>query len=169
MTTRLYLDTSVLVAAFSAEGSSAWAQQLLGNTDYVVIVSDWTVTEFHASMHAKARRGELDLGTLGERMATFRLALGSVWIWQAVRRADFSAAAVYSGVLFAMSQAARPAGKPSKPSLTVPWLRSADALHIAVAKSARADCFATLDHQQATAVTLLNSKMPVTCDPAAKT
>ena len=172
MTTRLYLDTSVLVSAFSAERSSVWAQALLSNAQYVIIVSDWAVTEFHASMHAKARRGELDQSTLAERMATFRLAVSSVWVWQAVARADFAAASVYAEDLFALSGGAATgqtqvnlsASRAKRAAAVVPWLRSADALHIAVAKSAKADGFATLDHQQAAAVALLGSKMAVVID-----
>ena len=174
MTSRVYLDTSVLVSAFSAERSSEWAQALLSNAQYLVIVSDWAVTEFHASMHAKARRGELDQSTLAERMATFRLSVSTVWVWQAVARADFAAASVYAEHLFALSsesaartEKSRGKASSSMAAALVPWLRSADALHIAVANSAKADAFATLDHQQAAAVVLLNNKMAVVCDAEA--
>ena len=57
---RVYVDTSVWVAAFGAEVSGAKALEWLGNSDLQTIVtSDWITTEFASAIAMKTRRGEI--------------------------------------------------------------------------------------------------------------
>lgn len=56
----IYLDTSVLVAAFSEEEHSERAQAFLQREEHWLI-SDWSAAEFSAAIRTKARRGDLAL------------------------------------------------------------------------------------------------------------
>ena len=57
---RVYVDTSVWVAAFGAEVSGAKALECLRNSDLQTIVtSDWITTEFASAIAMKTRRGEI--------------------------------------------------------------------------------------------------------------
>ena len=57
---RIYVDTSVWVAAYGAEASGAkileWLQS---NNLQTVVTSDWITTEFASAIAMKKRRGEL--------------------------------------------------------------------------------------------------------------
>ena len=56
---RVYVDTSILVSAFSNEPMQAVAMALLQAPPWQqVCVSDWTVAEFTCAMQAKVLRNE---------------------------------------------------------------------------------------------------------------
>ena len=59
MSKRIYIDTSVLVAAFSNEPSQATALAVLQSPQWTqMVVSDWTLAEFACAFGAKVLRGE---------------------------------------------------------------------------------------------------------------
>ena len=128
---RLYVDTSVLVSAFSNEPQQALSMALLQAPQWEqVCVSDWTVAEFACALHAKVLCGEasaalvhsitLKVKSLIEQGALVRLA---------VLREDFSAI------------------ERSVPSI-LGLVRGADALHLAVAARNNISHFASLDKTQ---------------------
>ena len=127
----MYIDTSVLVSAFSNEPLQAVAMALLQAPVWEqVCVSDWTVAEFTCALQAKVLRGEtpsevahsigLTLKNLMSRGALHRIA---------VLREDYATV-----------------------QRTVPGLnclvRGADALHLAVAARSSITHFASLDNTQ---------------------
>jgi uncharacterized protein len=128
---RVYIDTSVLVSAFSNEPQQAVAMALLQAPQWeAVCVSDWTLAEFTCAMQSKVLRGETPAeaahrvaGTLKDLMA--QGALHRV----PVLREDY--AAVQKIV----------------PGLTC-LVRGADALHLAVAARSHITHFASLDKTQ---------------------
>ena len=59
MPNTVYVDTSLLLAAFSNEPSQPIALALLQDPQWTqVCVSDWTLAEFACALHAKVLRGE---------------------------------------------------------------------------------------------------------------
>ena len=59
MPSTVYVDTSLLLAAFSNEPSQPTALALLQESQWTqVCVSDWTLAEFACALHAKVLRGE---------------------------------------------------------------------------------------------------------------
>lgn len=131
-----YIDTSALVAWLTIEAGSpnaiAWMES---NAGADLVISDWSITEFAAALSRKLRKTEIDTSQRAEATATFtaaaRLSLGVV----AVQREHFQEAAQFA-------------------SIYKLGLRSADALHLAVARSASAR-IVTLDKRQAEAAEAL--------------
>ncbi len=131
MAARVYVDTSVLVSAFSNEPRQAVAMALLQAPKWEqVCVSDWTVAEFACALQAKVMRGETPpevAHTIGQTLKNLMTkgALHRI----AVLRKDYAAA-----------------------QRTVPNLhclvRGADALHLAVAARSKVTHFASLDKTQ---------------------
>ena len=127
----MYIDTSVLVSAFSNEPLQAVAMALLQAPQWEqVCVSDWTVVEFTCVLQAKVLRGETPAGvahTIGQTLKKLmtQAALHRI----AVLREDYAAV-----------------------QRTVPGLsclvRAADALHLAVAARSNISHFASLDKTQ---------------------
>jgi predicted nucleic acid-binding protein len=59
MPNTVYIDTSLLLAAFSNEPSQPTALALLQSPQWTqVCVSDWVLAEFACALHAKVMRGE---------------------------------------------------------------------------------------------------------------
>ena len=59
MPNNVYVDTSLLLAAFSNEPGQPIALALLQEPQWTqVCVSDWTLAEFDCALHAKVLRGE---------------------------------------------------------------------------------------------------------------
>ncbi len=129
--TTLYVDTSVLVAAFFNEPQQAAALALLQLPEWSqVLVSDWTLAEFACAVHAKVLRGQVTAPvaqairqTLDSLMA--KNALQKV----AVTRDDYA---------FVQRRVPQ----------TEVLVRGADALHLAVAARAGVTHFASLDRTQ---------------------
>jgi uncharacterized protein len=128
---RVYIDTSVLVSAFSNEPLQTVAMALLRAPQWEqVCISDWTVAEFTCAMHAKVLRGETPpevAHTIGQTLKNLitQGALHRI----AVLREDYTAV-----------------------QRVVPGLnclvRGADALHLAVAARSNITHFASLDKTQ---------------------
>ena len=131
MAARVYIDTSVLVSAFSNEPLQAVAMALLQAPQWErVCVSDWTVAEFTCALQAKVLRGETPpevAHTIGRTLKTL-MAQGALHRITVLRE-DY--AAVQRKV----------------PSLNC-LVRGADALHLAVAARSNITHFASLDKTQ---------------------
>ncbi len=131
MAARVYVDTSVLVSAFSNEPLQRVAMALLQAPQWEqVCVSDWTAAEFTCALQAKVLRGETPpevAHTIGQTLKNL-MAQGALHRI-AVLREDYAAV-----------------------QRTVPGLnclvRGADALHLAVAARSGITHFASLDKTQ---------------------
>ena len=127
----MYIDTSVLVSAFSNEPLQTVAMALLQAPQWEqVCVSDWTVVEFTCVLQAKVLRGETPAGvahTIGQTLKKLmtQAALHRI----AVLREDYAAV------------------QRTAPGLNC-VVRAADALHLAVAARSNITHFATLDKTQ---------------------
>lgn len=128
---RVYVDTSVLVSAFSNEPLQPVAMALLQATQWQqVCVSDWTVAEFTCAMQAKVLRNETPTEvahSINQKLKSL-IAQGALHRI-AVLREDY--AAVQRIV----------------PGLSC-LVRGADALHLAVAARSNITHFASLDKTQ---------------------
>lgn len=125
----VYLDTSVVVAAFTPDVHSEAAEDWLLQSE-VFVVSDWAAAEFSAAIRNKVRQGVVAANKLEMIEAAFnRWATGSGG----------------SKPVFAQDHVAARA-------LVTRWtlLRAPDALHIAIALRL-ADRFGTFDERQAEA------------------
>lgn len=131
MIARVYIDTSVLVSAFSNEPLQAQAMVLLQAPQWEqVCVSDWTVAEFTCAMQAKMMRGETPREVAHAVDQAFKnlIAQGSLHRI-AVLREDYAAVQrVVSGLNC--------------------LVRGTDALHLAVAARSDITHFASLDKAQ---------------------
>ena len=131
MLARVYVDTSVLVSAFSNEPQQAVAMALLQAPQWQqVCVSDWTVAEFTCAMQAKVLRNETPAEvahSINQKLKSL-IAQGALHRI-AVLREDY--AAVQRIV----------------PGLSC-LVRGADALHLAVAARSNITHFASLDETQ---------------------
>jgi predicted nucleic acid-binding protein len=68
----LYFDTSVLVAALTAEANTAQIQAWLVKQDQAALaISDWTVTEFSSALSLKLRSGKISLQERAKALAGF--------------------------------------------------------------------------------------------------
>lgn len=131
MANKVYIDTSVLVSAFSNEPQQAIALALLQAPQWEqVCVSDWTVAEFTCALQAKVLRGETPpevAHTIGQTLKNL-IAQGALHRI-AVLREDYAAV------------------QRTVPSLNC-LVRGADALHLAVAARSNITHFASLDKTQ---------------------
>lgn len=131
MVDRVYIDTSVLVSAFSNEPLQAVAMALLQAPQWEqVCVSDWTVAEFTCAIQAKVLRGD----TPSEVAHTIGQTLKSLITQGALHRI-----AVLRGDYAAVQRVV--------PGLNC-LVRGADALHLAVAARSNITHFASLDKTQ---------------------
>lgn len=131
-----YLDTSLIVAAFTNERGTVAAQAVLrAAEDDPLAISDWVVTETSAGLSRKVR--ERQLGTRDRRDAwtAFNTMVASTFVVLTVTPANFRAAAELAG----------------DPETT---LRSGDALHLAIASAAGATVY-TLDRGMSAAASRL--------------
>jgi uncharacterized protein len=128
----IYLDTSVLVAAFTPEAATQricdWLEQAEAGELHI---SGWTIIEFSSALSIKHRFGALSLDQRAEVLATFTRVVDQSLTVVGVTDANFAAAA-----RFCDSAALK--------------LRAGDALHLAIA-SAHGLSLATLDRQMAEA------------------
>ncbi|HEX4180062.1 MAG TPA: type II toxin-antitoxin system VapC family toxin [Caulobacteraceae bacterium] len=123
----IYLDTSVIVAAVTAELSTARTQAwLLEQSSETFVTSAWTVTEFSSALSLKLRTRHVSLEQRAAAMAAFHEMLRENLAIAEVQSAHFQAAAGYV----------------DHHEL---GLRSGDALHLAVAADLGA-ILCTLDH-----------------------
>ncbi len=131
MAARVYIDTSVLVSAFSNEPLQATAMALLQTPQWErVCVSDWTVAEFACALQAKVLRGETPVTVAATITKTLKNLMTQGALHRiAVLREDY--AAIERAI-------------PQMDCL----VRAADALHLAVAARSEITHFASLDKTQ---------------------
>jgi hypothetical protein len=67
-----YLDTSLLVAAYTSEARTSSVQTWLGEQPVdELAISDWVVTEFSAALSIKLRTDQLDAETRADALVLF--------------------------------------------------------------------------------------------------
>jgi len=91
-----YVDTSVLVAALTAEASTPRVQAWLGaQPTGALLISDWVIAEFSSALSLKLRTGQLELKHRAAALAAFhRLVADSLTVLP-VESGHFRAAAAY--------------------------------------------------------------------------
>lgn len=110
-----YLDTSLLVAAFTRERRTTEVQRwLAGHAPEQLVISDWTATEFSAALSMKVRMRHLDPASRADVLAVFTRLTRETFTVLPVSRDDFR-------------EAARLA------DLHESGLRAGDALHLGIA------------------------------------
>lgn len=129
---RVYVDTSVLVAASTREPATeralAWLdQQALGS----LLSSEWVVAEYSAAQSVKLRMGAIDANYRAEALARFRRLMIDAFEIAPVEAAHFRTAAHFAD------------HHPLR-------LRAGDALRLAIA-SEQGATIVTLDQRLATA------------------
>ena len=126
----IYLDTSLIVSALTAEISTARAQAWLLDQNFDdVVTSEWAVTEFSSALALKVRTRHLNLDQRAAAMTAFQRLLRDSLVVTPVQSEHFRAAARYV----------------DRHEL---GLRSGDALHLAITTSLGATLY-TLDKAQA--------------------
>lgn len=131
MANTVYVDTSLLLAAFSNEPSQPIALALLQSPQWTqVCVSDWTLAEFACALHAKVLRSETSVDVAHTIDQTIKRLLESGALQRLpVLREDYSAVQRVTPGISCL-------------------VRSADALHLAVAARCGMTHFASLDKTQ---------------------
>ena len=131
MPNTVYVDTSLLLAAFSNEPSQLTALALLQSPQWTqVCVSDWTLAEFACALHAKVLRGETSIDVAHTIDQTIKGLLESGALQRLpVLREDYSAVQRVTPGINCL-------------------VRGADALHLAVAARSGITHFASLDKTQ---------------------
>lgn len=128
---KLYLDSSVLVAAFAPEKFSQRAMDLLGNASEVV-VSELTITEARVSLVRKRKRRAMTAEEVAEALAE---------IAEAIQDGTLGVEPLPVEIFRAAEALADRVAVP---------VRAMDALHVAMAAQLGAE-MATFDADQATA------------------
>jgi uncharacterized protein len=131
VTATVYIDTSVLVSAFSNEPLQSIAMGLLQAPHWAqVLVSDWTLAEFSCALNAKLMRGETPTQVAHTINQTLKALIAQGALHQiAVLREDYDTV------------------QRMVPGLNC-HVRGADALHLAVAARSKITHFASLDKTQ---------------------
>ncbi len=127
-----YLDTSVLVSAYTSEPATPRVLSLLNSgRDEATAISEWVATEFHAALSIKIRTQEIDEAYRDEALALFATSIAEAMDVVPVTTAHFR-------------YAARLADQHEL------GLRAGDALHLAIASDVGATLW-TLDNRLARA------------------
>jgi predicted nucleic acid-binding protein len=109
----LYLDTSLLVSAFTHEADSIQALDWLDAQPPDLIVSDWVIAEFSAALSIKRRLGQIDTTQRTAALASFTRMCNESATVLAISRLHFRTAARLADEY-------------------LPGLRAGDALHLAL-------------------------------------
>jgi predicted nucleic acid-binding protein len=128
----LYVDTSLLVAALTAEARTADAQAwLVAQPTDELAISDWVITEFSSALSIKLRTGEISLAKRTEALGAFRRLVSETFTVLAVSAGHFRTAATFA----------------DQHALAI---KAGDALHLAIAAGGGA-VLCTLDRRLAEA------------------
>jgi len=91
-----YVDTSVLVAALTAEATTARVQAWLGaQPPGNLLISDWVITELSSALSLKLRTGQLELAHRAAALAAFHRLLADSLIVLPIESRHFRTAAAY--------------------------------------------------------------------------
>ncbi|TXG83991.1 MAG: PIN domain-containing protein [Sphingomonadales bacterium] len=122
----IYIDTSVIVAALTREGTTQRVQQWIeARPEGELVISPWVVTEVSSALSVKVRTGALSIENRAEIMATWAELQSEIFVSVPVAGNHFDVAARFA----------------DQHDL---GLRAGDALHLAIASSA-GHRLATLD------------------------
>jgi predicted nucleic acid-binding protein len=111
---KLYLDTSLLVAALTSESETNRIQAWLAAQDPDgLLISDWVETEFSSALSIKLRTGQIDEGRRAASLAAFTRLCAESLTQLPVSRPHFRTAAILASQYAA-------------------GLRAGDALHVAI-------------------------------------
>lgn len=122
----IYVDTSVIVAALTREGTTPRVQQWIeSQPEGELVISPWIVTEVSSALSVKVRTGALTIENRAEIMATWAELQSEIFVSLPVAGNHFDVAARFA----------------DQHDL---GLRAGDALHLAIASSA-GHRLATLD------------------------
>ena len=92
-----YLDTSLLVSAFTREAATGRVQSWLGRQEARdLVISDWVVTEFSSALSVKLRMKHLNLEQRANAMSLFTGPKERSLTVVAVKREHFMAAARFA-------------------------------------------------------------------------
>jgi len=132
---RAYLDTSVIVAALTGEATAPAIRQWRLTRSPIQVTADWTLTEVASALAFKVRTHQLDQAQADAAWGVFnRLTDTGALRLLPVSRDNYHQAANLIRTLDT-------------------GLRAADALHLAIAQSAKVNGFATLDMTQSASAT----------------
>ena len=131
----LYLDTSLLVAAYTFEIATKRALAFLNDPGARLVISEWVATEFSAALSLKIRTGAIDDAYRGEALALFERSMADSLKVLPVEITHFRTAARLA----------------TKHKL---GLRAGDALHLAIAQE-EAATLCTLDKRLSAAAKAL--------------
>jgi uncharacterized protein len=127
-----YLDTSLLVAAYTTEARTSGVQTWLGEQPAdELAISEWVMTEFSAALSIKLRTGHINVATRADALALFA-------------RFCAETVAIFTVSTLHFRIAARFADQHAL------GLRAPDALHLAICADYGATLY-TLDHRLAEA------------------
>lgn len=122
----IYIDTSVIVAALTREGTTPRVQQWIeAQLEGELVISPWVVTEVSSALSVKVRTSALTIESRAEIMATWAELQSEIFVSVPVAGNHFDVAARFA----------------DQHDL---GLRAGDALHLAIASSA-GHRLATLD------------------------
>ena len=134
---RVYLDTSVIVAAITGEATASAIRQWRLTHSPIQVTADWTLTEVASALAFKVRTRQLEQSQADAAWSVFnRLTDTGALRLLPVSRDDYHQAANLVRTLDT-------------------GLRAADALHLAIAQAAKVHGFATLDRTQRASATLV--------------
>lgn len=111
----LYLDTSVIVALFTVDASSARADEALRKAPDLIVISNFAGAEFSSAVARKVRVGSVTAAEARTAFANFE-----TWSGLAAQRANIASSDIAEAQAFLR-----------RLDLT---LRTADAIHIAAAR-----------------------------------